>query len=106
MIFFILPSIYCTLIEMDKGGGRGRERARERGRESERERAGGPTASVDLFLAQRIWENQMLERVGWQEKASFWSKIIDNFSPTKGRKVWAGELKSRKGWRRKGLRKE
>lgn len=48
----------------------------------------------------------MLERVGWEKKASFWSKIIDNFSPTKGRKVWAGELKSRKGWRRKGLRKE
>lgn len=40
----------------------------------------------------------MLERVEWQEKAHFLSKIIDNFTPTKRRKVRARELKSRKRW--------
>lgn len=42
----------------------------------------------------------MLERVEWQGTASFQNKIIDNFIPTKERKVWAGEQNSRKGWRR------
>lgn len=45
----------------------------------------------------------MLEKVEWQGKASFWSKIIDNFTSTKGKKIWARELKSRKGWRKKEL---
>ncbi len=42
----------------------------------------------------------MLERVEWQGMASFLNKIIDNFIPTKARKLWAREQNSRKGWRR------
>lgn len=78
-------------MKMDKGGG------------AQTERQGGPTASVVAFLTQRLLENRMLEKAEWQEKAHFQSKIIDNCTPTKRRKVWARELKSRKRWGRKGL---